>query len=106
MVDVTDKYFRYFIRLLSKRAFLYSEMVNENAVIQSLVKDQLLSYTPNQHPVVFQLGGNDPIKMGKAAKILEDCGYDEVNINCGCPSQKTKDGCFGAILMFEPKLVA
>lgn len=83
-------------------------MINENAVIahKEKINSPLLSYTTNEHPLVFQLGGNDPVKMGMAAKILEDMGYDEVNINCGCPSQKTKDGCFGAILMFEPKLVA
>ena len=87
MVDVTDKYFRFFMRLLTKHSFLYSEMINENAVILATeIRKSLLSYTPNQHPVVFQLGGNDPVKMGKAAKILEEWGYDEVNINCGCQS--------------------
>ena len=108
MVDVSDKFFRYLMRRLSRYSFLYTEMINENAVLHA--KDfqlaRLLDFTPCQHPVVFQLGGNDPYKMGQAAKIIQDWGYDEVNINCGCPSPKTSAGCFGAVLMFEPKLVA
>jgi tRNA-dihydrouridine synthase A len=70
MVDVSDKYFRYFMRLLSKHAFLYTEMLNEHAVLHAHHgRDRLLSFTPNQHPVVLQLGGNDPVKMGQAAKV-------------------------------------
>lgn len=107
MVDVSDKYFRYFMRLLSKHAFLYTEMLNEHAIIHACQgRERLLSFSPNQHPVVCQLGGNDPIKMGQAAKIVEEFGFDEVNVNCGCPSNKTRDGCFGAVLMFDAELVA
>ena len=108
MVDVSDKFFRYLMRRLSKKAFLYTEMINENAVLHSpdKLKGRLLDFTPCQHPVVFQLGGNDPFKMGQAAKIIQDWGYDEVNINCGCPSPKTSAGYFGAVLMNEPRLVA
>lgn len=83
MVDVTDNYFRWFMRLLTKHSFLYTEMLNEHAIIY---KTRLLEYTPNQHPVVCQIGGNDPGKVAKAAKLVEEYGYDEVNLNCGCPS--------------------
>lgn len=107
MVDISDRHFRYFMRLLSKRCFLYTEMLNEHAILYaSKGRDSLLSFSPNQHPVVCQIGGNSPEKMALAAKIVEDYGYDEVNVNCGCPSNKTRDGCFGAVLMFKPKLVA
>lgn len=107
MVDISDKYFRYFMRLLSKECFLYTEMLNEHAIIYAKKgRESLLSYTENQHPLVCQIGGNNPDKMAEAAKICEDWGYDEVNINCGCPSQKTCDNCFGAVLMFDPPLVA
>ena len=89
MVDVSDKYFRYFMRLLTKHAFLYTEMVNENAVLHACQgRDRLLSFSENQHPVVCQLGGNDPVTMGQAAKVCQEFGYDEVNVNCGCPSNK------------------
>lgn len=103
MVDVTDNYFRYFLRLISKHSFLYTEMLNEHAIIH---KPSLLKFTPNQHPVVCQIGGNDPLKVAKAAQMVEEAGYDEVNLNCGCPSQKTVNGCFGAQLMYNPELVA
>lgn len=107
MVDVTDRHFRYFARLLTKKAFLYTEMLNEHAIIHSKKgKHAMLSYSDNQHPLVCQIGGNDPEKMAEAAKICEEWGYDEVNINCGCPSNKTRDGCFGAVLMFDAELVA
>ena len=108
MVDVTDNYFRYMMRLLTKRSFLYTEMLNEHAIlhIHKTGNRRLLDFTPNQHPVVCQIGGNDPLKVAQAAKIVEEWGYDEVNLNCGCPSAKTVNGCFGAQLMFDPELVA
>ena len=107
MVDVSDKYFRHFMRLLTKHSFLYTEMLNEHAVIHACQgRERLLGFTDIQHPVVCQLGGNDPIKMGQAAKIVQEWGYDEVNVNCGCPSNKTVSGSFGAVLMFDAKLVA
>ena len=108
MVDVTDNYFRFFMRRLTKHAFLYTEMLNEHAIthIHKTGNNRLLDFTADQHPVVCQIGGNDPIKVSQAAKIVEDWGYDEVNLNCGCPSHKTINGCFGAQLMFDPELVA
>ena len=66
----------------------------------------MLSFSENQHPVVCQLGGNDPVTMGQAAKVAQDFGYDEVNVNCGCPSNKVQKGAFGAVLMKDPELVA
>jgi tRNA-dihydrouridine synthase A len=107
MVDVSDRHFRYFMRLLTKRSFLYTEMLNEHAIIYSKKgRYSMLSYSDNQHPLVCQIGGNNPEKMAQAAKLCEEWGYDEVNVNCGCPSSKTKDGCFGAVLMFDAELVA
>ena len=106
MVDVSDNYFRYLMRFFTKNAWLYSEMISSQAVINCKQPERLLAFTPNQHPVVFQLGGDDPYKMAQAAKIVENWGYDEVNVNCGCPSNSVKHGKFGAILMFDPHLVA
>ena len=98
MVDVTDNYFRFMMRLLTKHSFLYTEMINEHAIthIPKTGNTKLLDFTPNQHPVVCQIGGQDPNKVAEAAKLVEKWGYDEVNLNCGCPSQKTINGCFGA----------
>ena len=104
MVDVSDTYFRHFMRSMSKHVFLYTEMLNEHAILYG--KDKLLDFTECQHPVVCQIGGNDPQKVSEAAKIVEKAGFDEVNLNCGCPSHKTITGCFGARLMFDPHLVA
>lgn len=108
MVDVTDSNYRYFMRMLTKHAFLYTEMINEHAIIhiEKTGNQKLLDFTENQHPVVAQIGGQDPKKAAQAAKIIEQWGYDEVNLNCGCPSQKTINGCFGAQLMYTPELVA
>ena len=107
MVDVSDRYFRYFMRLLTKHAFLYTEMYNENAVLHACQgRDRLLAFSDNQHPVVCQLGGSDPHTMAEAAKVCQDFGYDEVNVNCGCPSNKVVKGAFGAILMKNPENVA
>ena len=108
MVDMTDNNFRFLCRKLTKHAFLYTEMINENAIINidRTGNNKLLDFTPDQHPVVCQIGGCDPIKVAKAAKIVEQWGYDEINLNCGCPSQKTVKGCFGAQLMLDPELVA
>ena len=89
MVNISDKYLSYLISFLSKHAFLYTEIVNEIAVLNACqVRDRLLSFSENQHPVVCQLGGNDPVTMGQAAKVCQEFGYDEVNVNCGCPSNK------------------
>lgn len=88
MVDMTDNYFRFFMRHLTKHAYLYTEMINEHAIINihKTGHKRLLNFSANQHPVVCQIGGCDPVKAAEAAKIVEEWGYDEVNLNCGCPS--------------------
>ena len=108
MVDVTDNYFRYFMRLLTRHSFLYTEMLNEHAIaaVETHDKHKLIDFSDNQHQVVCQIGGHDPLKAANAARIIEKWGYDEVNLNCGCPSHKTITGCFGAKLMYDPDLVA
>ena len=105
MMDKTDRHCRYFHRLMSKRAFLYTEMLHSNAVIRGN-KDLLLKYNPKEHPLALQLGGSDPGQLGEASAISEEFGYTEVNLNVGCPSSKVQKGKFGAVLMKEPKLVA
>lgn len=91
------------MRLLSKNCFVYTEMINEHAILYARKgRESVLKYNDLEHPVVCQIGGNSPEKMAQAARIVEEYGYDEVNVNCGCPSNKTRDGCFGAVLMFEP----
>ena len=109
MVDVTDSCYRYFMRMLTKHSFLYTEMITYGAILYSeeAIQRQLLDFTENQHPIVFQIGGNDPEKVAEAAKLVEKWGYDEINLNCGCPSNRcANQGCFGARLMFDPELVA
>jgi len=105
MMDWTDRHCRMFHRALAKRALLYTEMVTADAVIHG-DRDRLIGFSPSEHPVALQLGGSDPAKMAEAACIGAEAGYDEVNINCGCPSDRVQSGFFGACLMREPKLVA
>lgn len=105
MMDKTDRHCRYFHRLMSNRAFLYTEMLHSNAVIRGN-KERLLKYNPKEHPLAIQLGGCDPVQLGEASAISEEFGYTEVNLNVGCPSSKVQKGKFGAVLMKEPKLVA
>ena len=105
MMDWTDRHCRAFHRCLSKRALLWSEMVTADAVIHG-DRERLIGFSEAEHPVVLQLGGSDPEKLGQASKIAEDWGYDEVNLNCGCPSDRVQSGRFGACLMAEPDLVA
>ena len=105
MMDKTDRHCRYFHRLMSKRAFLYTEMLHSNAVIRGN-KELLLKYNPKEHPLALQLGGSDPGQLGEASAISEEFGYTEVTLNVGCPSSKVQKGKFGAVLMKEPKLVA
>ena len=105
MMDKTDRHCRYFHRLMSNRAFLYTEMLHSNAVIRGN-KERLLKYNPREHPLAIQLGGCDPVQLGEASAISEEFGYTEVNLNVGCPSSKVQKGKFGAVLMKEPKLVA
>jgi tRNA-dihydrouridine synthase A len=105
MMDWTDRHCRVFHRVLSRRALLYSEMVTTGAVIHG-DRQRLLGFHACEHPVALQLGGSDPRDLATAAAIGEQFGYDEINLNVGCPSDRVKDGRFGACLMAEPQLVA
>jgi tRNA-dihydrouridine synthase A len=105
MMDWTDRHCRVFHRLMSRRARLYTEMLTTGAIIHG-DRGRLLGFDPSEHPVALQLGGSDPADLATAAKIGEDFGYDEINLNVGCPSDRVKDGRFGACLMAEPALVA
>ena len=105
MMDWTDRHCRAFHRVLSARALLYTEMVTANAVIFG-DRDRLLGYSPQEHPIALQLGGSDPEALAKAAAICADWGYDEINLNVGCPSDRVQGGNFGACLMRDPALVA
>jgi tRNA-dihydrouridine synthase A len=105
MMDCTDRHYRQLVRCLSQKTWLYSEMVTAGAVIHG-DRDYLLGYHETQHPIVLQLGGSDPEQMAQAARVGESYGYDEININVGCPSNRVKSGNFGACLMKQPDLVA
>jgi len=105
MMDWTDRHCRAFHRVLTKRALLWTEMVTADAVIHG-DRQRLLGCGAPEHPVVLQLGGSDPAKLAEAARIAEGFGYDEVNLNCGCPSERVQSGSFGACLIAEPDLVA
>ena len=105
MMDWTDRHDRYFLRLMSRRARLYTEMVTADAILHGDRK-KLLDYNPEEHKLALQLGGSDPAKLAEAAKIGADWGYDEINLNVGCPSDRVQSGSFGACLMQEPDLVA
>jgi len=105
MMDWTDRHCRFFHRLLTRRAVLYSEMVTAQAVLHG-DRDRLLAFSAEEHPVALQLGGSDPTALAEAAAIGEGYGYDEINLNVGCPSDRVQEGRFGACLMAEPDLVA
>ncbi|MGE8278867.1 MAG: tRNA dihydrouridine(20/20a) synthase DusA [Stenotrophomonas sp.] len=105
MMDWTDRHCRVFHRLLAPGARLYTEMVHANAVIHG-DRERLLGYDGGEHPLALQLGGSEPAALAEAARIAADWGYDEVNLNCGCPSDRVQAGRFGACLMREPELVA
>ena len=105
MMDWTDRHDRYFLRRITKRARLYTEMLTADAVIHGN-RDRLLGYSEDEHPLALQLGGADPAKMVQAARIAAERGFDEVNINVGCPSDRVQSGRFGACLMAEPETVA
>ncbi|MDX2288524.1 MAG: tRNA dihydrouridine(20/20a) synthase DusA [Hyphomicrobiaceae bacterium] len=105
MMDWTDRHCRFFHRLLTRHALLYTEMVTADAVIHG-ERARLLGYDPAEHPLALQLGGSDPAKLAEAAAIGEGLGYDEINLNVGCPSDRVQEGRFGACLMAEPELVA
>jgi tRNA-dihydrouridine synthase A len=104
MMEWTDRHCRFFHRLLTRRARLYTEMLGTGAVIHG-DRARLLAFDPTEHPIAVQLGGSDPRALAQAARICADLGYDEVNLNVGCPSERVQDGRFGACLMAEPALV-
>ena len=104
MMDWTDRHCRVFHRLMTRRARLYTEMLTTGAIIHGERK-RLLGFDASEHPLALQLGGSEPADLAVAAKIGEDFGYDEINLNVGCPSDRVKDGRFGACLMAEPALV-
>jgi tRNA-dihydrouridine synthase A len=105
MMDWTDRHCRYFLRLITRRARLYTEMVTAPALRHGDVARHL-DFDPAEHPVALQLGGSDPAELAHAARLGERWGYDEINLNCGCPSERVQTGSFGACLMAEPALVA
>ncbi|WP_328803264.1 tRNA dihydrouridine(20/20a) synthase DusA [Ruegeria haliotis] len=105
MMDWTDRHCRYLHRLLSAETLLYTEMVTAPALVRGGAL-HLLDYNPEEHPVALQLGGSDPQELEKAARIGAEAGYDEINLNCGCPSDRVQSGTFGAVLMKDPKRVA
>jgi tRNA-dihydrouridine synthase A len=105
MMDWTDRHCRVFHRLMTRRARLYTEMLTTGAILHG-DRGRLLGFDASEHPVALQLGGSEPRDLAAAAKIGEDFGYDEINLNVGCPSDRVKDGRFGACLMAEPALVA
>lgn len=104
MLDWTDRHYRYMVRLISKHQLLYTEMVTTGAIIHG--KGDYLSYNDEEHPLALQLGGSNPADLAICAKRAQEYGYDEVNLNVGCPSDRVQNGRFGACLMAEPKLVA
>jgi tRNA-dihydrouridine synthase A len=104
MMDWTDRHCRFFHRQLARRALLYTEMIVADAVIRG-DRARLLAFAPQEHPVALQLGGSEPDKLAQAAEIAAEFGYDEVNLNVGCPSDRVQSGTFGACLMLQPALV-
>lgn len=105
MLDWTDRHCRYFLRLLSRRVLLYTEMVTTAAILHG-DRERLLGFDPREKPLACQLGGSEPAALAACARIAEDYGYDEINLNVGCPSDRVQRGRFGACLMAEPDLVA
>jgi len=105
MMDWTDRHCRYFHRLLTRRTRLYTEMVTTGALLHGDVARHL-AFNPEEHPLALQLGGSEPADLARCATLAQQWGYDEVNLNCGCPSERVQRGAFGACLMNEPQLVA
>ena len=105
MMDRTDRHYRYFMRQISRRTLLYTEMITTQAIIHG-DRHKLLDFSPEEKPLVLQLGGDDPIQLAECAKIGADWGYDGLNLNIGCPSPRVQNGNFGACLMTQPELVA
>ena len=105
MMDHTDRHCRYFLRLITRHTLLYTEMITATAILNGN-RERLLAYSDSEHPLALQLGGSDPVELKQCATIAEDYGYDEINLNVGCPSDRVQTGSFGACLMAEPQLVA
>ncbi|MCR8547701.1 tRNA dihydrouridine(20/20a) synthase DusA [Salipiger sp. P9] len=105
MMDWTDRHCRYLHRLLSRHTLLYTEMVTAPALVRGGAL-HLLDFNPEEHPVALQLGGSDPQELAAAARLGEEAGYDQIDLNCGCPSDRVQSGTFGAVLMKSPDLVA
>lgn len=105
MMSYSDTHCRYFWRLITKNTVLYTEMVTSGALLNG-DRTRLLGYHQSEHPIALQLGGSDPHALAECAKIAQEWGYDEVNLNCGCPSDRVQNGMIGAVLMAEPQLVA
>ncbi len=105
MMDRTDRHFRYFMRQITRRTLLYTEMITTAAILHG-DRDKLLGFSPEEKPLSLQLGGDNPNELAECAKIAEGLGYDEVNLNIGCPSSRVQNGNFGACLMAQPELVA
>ena len=104
MMDRTDRHYRYFMRQITRRTLLYTEMITTQAIIHG-DRNKLLDFSPEEKPLVLQLGGDNPQELAECAKIGEDWGYDAININIGCPSPRVQNGNFGACLMAQPELV-
>jgi tRNA-dihydrouridine synthase A len=105
MMDCSDRHSRFFLRLFSDHVLLYTEMITAAAVLHG-DRDHLLKFNKEEHPLAVQLGGSDPEQLFRAARICAEYGYDEINLNCGCPSDRVQSGSFGACLMQDPALVA
>ena len=105
MMDRTDRHFRYFMRQITRKTLFYTEMITAQAILHG-DRNKLLGFDPEEKPLSLQIGGDDPQLLAKCAQIAEDMGYDEVNLNVGCPSNRVQSGNFGACLMAQPELVA
>ncbi|MCP3670750.1 MAG: tRNA dihydrouridine(20/20a) synthase DusA [Gammaproteobacteria bacterium] len=105
MLDWTDRYYRYFARLITRHTLLYTEMVTTGALIHGN-QQRFLEFDPSEHPIALQLAGSDPAALAQCSRMAEERGYDEVNLNVGCPSDRVQSGRFGACLMLDPNLVA
>lgn len=105
MMDCTDRHYRFLVRLISRQTRLYTEMITANAIIHG-DRDYLLGYAPQEHPVALQVGGSEPKVLARCAEIAQEWGYDEINLNVGCPSDRVQAGQIGAILMKAPEIVA
>ncbi|NNE83089.1 MAG: tRNA dihydrouridine(20/20a) synthase DusA, partial [Alphaproteobacteria bacterium] len=105
MMDWTDRHERFFLRQISRRVRLYTEMITTGAIIHG-DRARLLAFHPDEHPVALQIGGADPVALAECARIGAGFGYDEINLNIGCPSDRVQSGSFGACLMAQPDLVA